>query len=96
MNSEFEITLQISEQYIITTGSSVTFRFLNHIWRCISLMWCATIISSAVAGATLLEVQEAVVEDEDESAAPSDALVKKNHISLVILQDYFSVKDHHE
>jgi hypothetical protein len=43
-----------------------------------------------------LEVQEAAVEDEDESAAPSDALVKKNHISLVILQDYFSVKDHHE
>jgi hypothetical protein len=32
-----------------------------------------------------LEVQEAAVEDEDESAAPSDALIKKNHISSVIL-----------
>ena len=39
--------------------------------RHINLLWCATIISSAAAGATLLEVQEAAVGDEDESAAPS-------------------------
>jgi len=32
----------------------------------------ATMISSGVAGATPLDVQEAAVEDEDESAAPSD------------------------
>jgi len=43
-----------------------------------------------------LEVQEAAVEDEDESAAPSDTLIKKNHMSSVIFKDYFSVKDHHE
>jgi hypothetical protein len=43
------------------------------------------LISSGVAGATPLDVQEAAVEDEDESAAPSDTLIKKNHISLVIL-----------
>jgi len=30
------------------------------------------LISSGVAGATPLDVQEAAVEDEDESAAPSD------------------------
>ena len=39
--------------------------------RHINLLWCATIISSGVAGATPLDVQEAAVEDEDESAAPS-------------------------
>ena len=85
MNSEFDIALKISEQYIITTGPSVTFRFLNHMCRHIDLLWCATIISSAVAGATLLEVQEAAVEDEDESAAPSDTLIKKKTFSSVIL-----------
>ena len=65
-------------------------------YRHIDLLWCATIISSAVAGATLLEVQEAAVEDEDESAAPSDTLIKKKTFSSVILKDYFSEKDHHE
>jgi hypothetical protein len=41
--------------------------------------------SSAVAGATLLEVQEAAVEDDDESAAPSDTLMKKYKVSSVVL-----------
>ena len=50
--------------------------------RHINLLWCATIISSAAAGATLLEVQEAAVGDEDESAAPSDTLIKKKHIFI--------------
>ena len=45
--------------------------------RHINLLWCATIISSAAAGATFLEVQEAEVKDEYESAAPSDTLIKK-------------------
>ena len=64
--------------------------------RHINLLWCATIISSAAAGATLLEVQEAEVKDEDESAAPSDTLIKKNNVLSAILKDHYSVKDHRE
>jgi len=36
------------------------------------------LISSGVAGATPLDVQEAAEEDEDESTTPSDTLDKKN------------------
>ena len=39
--------------------------------RHINLMWCATIISYFIVGATSLDIQEAAVGDEDESAAPS-------------------------
>ena len=80
MHSEFKIMLYIEEQYIITTGSQcpvLPFVLKNHMCRHINLLWCATIISSAAAGATLLEVQEAAVEDEDESTAPSDTLITK-------------------
>ena len=56
----------------------------------------ATLISSGVAGATPLDVQEAAVEDEDESAAPSDTLIKKNNVSSVVLLHNFSVYYHHE
>ncbi len=44
----------------------------------------------------MLEVQEAAVEDEDESAAPSDTLIKKNNVLSAILKDRFLVKDHRE
>jgi hypothetical protein len=54
------------------------------------------LISSGVAGATPLDVQEAAVEDEDESAAPSDTLIKKNNVSSVVLLHNFSVYYHHE
>jgi len=43
-----------------------------------------------------LEVQRAAVEDEDESAAPSDTLIKKIMFSSEALKDYFSVKVHRE
>ena len=51
---------------------------------------------SAAAGATFLEVQEAAVGDEDESAAPSDTLIKKNNVVSAILNDHYSVNDHRE
>ena len=37
----------------------------------------------------MLEVQEAAVEDEDESAAPSDTLIKKKHIFIGYLVRLF-------
>ena len=43
-----------------------------------------------------MDVQEAAVEDEDESAAPSDTLIKKNNVSSVVLLHNFSVYYHHE
>jgi len=45
-------------------------------------MWCATIISSFIIGATPLEVQEATVEEEDKSATPSNILIKKKYILI--------------